>query len=618
MSSTAAGSRTVRVADFEVDLQSAELRKGDLTTRLPEQPFRILLLLLEKPGEVVTREELRSRLWSAETFVDFDTGLNSAMRKLREALGDSADTPKFIETLPRRGYRFIAPVHESSSGSSAAAPSFPRYRKIAVAVAAGVLLAAGVAVVRLGPASAQKIESLAVLPLTNLTADRDQDYFADAMTDALTSELSQLRDVRVISRTSAMQYRERTKSLPQIAKELRVDALIEGTVVRAGSRVRITAELIQLPAERRLWSGSYERDFGDILMLQHELAEAVAGAVRAKLAAGGDIRPARHIDPRAYDSFLRSHIGAGKGTVSGLKEAIAYAQDATARQPDFAAAWSAMGRYYLQGLFLPLLTPQECLQRADVAARRALELDPLLAEAHTLRGSILARQWKWAEAEKEYRRAIELAPSDAAARRAYSAYLTNDGRPVEALREAQRALDLDPLFLQARLDYGTALRGIGRYDDSIAAYRKVLDADPGIPRAHYQLGRTYLAAGDVGNATAAFERAVELSGRNPRYLYPLAYAYGRAGRVEDARKVLDELTREGQYVSLVGLALVYTGLGDRESALAALEKAYDEQAIELAELRGFSEFESLYAERRFRDLISRMGQADRGEKKLSE
>lgn len=598
--------RTARFADFELDLHSGELTRGGITIRLPDQPFRILVVLLERPGEVVTRDELRATLWTADTFVDFDTGLNSAIRKLRDALGDSAERPRFIETLPRRGYRLIASMSQPAGEDVGSDAPIRRKRMLFVGAAAALVLIGGaIGWFQFGRPSKPKIESLAILPLTNLTADRAQDYFADGITDALTAELSQLRDVRVISRTSTMQYRSRSKSLPEIAKDLDVDGIIEGTVIRSGERVRINAQLIHASDERRLWTGNYDREAGDILVLQRELAQAVASAVRAQLG-GSDVRPAPQINPKAYDSYLRSRDAVGKGTNEGLVEAIAYVQDATERQPDFAAAWAAMGRYYVQGSRTALLSPDECLRRAEVAARRALELDPLLAEAHTLRAHVLNRlHWNWPEAEKEYRRALTLAPSDAAAHRAYAVFLTAQGRSHAAVLEAQRSVALDPLFLQARQDLGMALRGAGRYDEAIAEYQRALASDPNVPRAHYQLGRTYLAAGRIEKGTAELETAVKLS-RLPRYLYHLGYAYGRSGRGDDARRILDELKRETRYVSPFGLAVIHTGLGDHEAALAALERAYAERAVELPELKETRELNVLAAEPRFRQLLAKM------------
>lgn len=607
MSSSAAVPRITRLGDFELDLQSGELRSGGRITRLPEQAFRILVVLLERPGEVVTREELRNRVWTAETFVDFDTGLNSAMRKLREALGDSAEHPRFIETLPRRGYRLIAPIDAPPADGAPADSRVSRRRALIAIVLAFMLLAVGVAASRFGRPAPPRITSLAVLPMTNLTADAGQDYFADGMTDALITELSRLPEVRVISRTSSMQYRDGSKTLPQIAKELNVDGIVLGTVVRSGSRVRLTAQLIHAPADRRLWMGSYDRELGDILILQRDLAQAVVTAVRAERGENFQGRkPAPPIDPRAYDSFLRSHIALGKSTNAGLEEAIAYVEDATARQPDFAAAWAAMARYYLQAAVVGLLTPQECLRRAEVAARTALELDPMLPQAHTAQGVILSRRKQWVEAEREFRRAIDLAPSDANARRPYSTLLANQGRSAEALREARRAVALDPLFVQGRLALAQALRDAGLFDEAVASYQKALAMDPNAHRARYQLGRTYLETGKVTAAIAELETAVERSNRNLRYVSHLGYAYGRAGRSDDAREILAELRRETRYVSPVGLALVHTGLGDREAALAALEKGYEEQALELSELMESPAFDSLSDEPRFQQLLTKV------------
>jgi len=601
--------RTVRVGNFELHVPSGELRSNGQATRLSEQPLQILLLLLERPGEVVTREQFRERLWAADTFVDFDTGLNSGVKRLREALVDSAEHPMFIETLPRRGYRLIALVEDLETRGVPVKGASVRRRIILIGAATAALICAGIAASRLVRPPPPKIESIAVLPLTNLTADRAEDYFADGMTEALITELAQLRNLRVISRTSTLYYKNTQKSLPQIAKELNVDAIVEGTVTRAGSRVRITAQLIYGPADRHLWAGSYEREVGDILILQRELAQAVAQAVRIELnPEGRALRATPQINPQAYESFLRARGAAGKQSPEGFKEAIAYVQDAVSRQPDFASAWSAMASYYMQGAFVGLLSPQECQRRGEVAARKALELDPTLPDAHTVLGNILYRfHWNWPRAEGEFRRALDLAPGDADAHRAYSVLLALQGRSEEAVGQAQQAIALDPLSLQAMQDLGRAFRSAGRYDQAVAAYQKALAVDPNVPRAHFQLGRTYLLAGQIQKGTAELETAVELSKRNPRYVYYLGHAYGSGGRVSDARRILEELKRKDAYISPVGLALVQTGLGDREAALNSLEAAYQQRAFELNELRETSEFESLYAEPRFQQLMRRIG-----------
>ncbi|HEV8659408.1 MAG TPA: tetratricopeptide repeat protein [Thermoanaerobaculia bacterium] len=356
----------------------------------------------------------------------------------------------------------------------------------------------------------------------------------------------------------------------------------------------------------------------DILMLQRELAQAVAAAVHSELRTDGgrELRPTPQINPRAYDSLLRSRAAAGKQSVEGFREAIAYAQDAVARQPDFAAAWSAMARYYSNGAFIGLLSPQECMGRSEIAVRKALELDAALPDAHITLGNVLYRShWNWSAAEAEFRRALQLAPGDADAHRAFSVFLTMQGNSEAALVQAQQAIALDPLSLQALQDDGRALRAAGRYDEAIAAYRRALSADPNVPRAHFQLGRTYLLAGQMQQGVVELETAVNLSKRNPRYLAYLGHAYGRGGRPSDARRILNELTRNETYVSPVGLALVHTGLGDKKAALTSLDAAYRQRAFELVELREMSAFESLRAEPRFQELMARIGLPVRADRK---
>ena len=588
-------------------MHSGEVRTNGVTIRLSAQPLQILLLLLERPGELITRDEIRERLWPAGTFVDFDTGLNSGVKRLREALGDSAEHPQIIETLPRRGYRLIAAVEEPQLETAHA-----RWWKTKAALGAAILLLSVVivgAAFRFGRPVVPRIDSIAVLPFANLSGDRQQDYFADGMTDALIAELAQLRDLRVISRTSIMQYKDSKKPLPQIARELNVDAILEGSVIRSGQKVHTTAQVIHAGTDRHLWTRTYQRDVGDVTIFERELARDVAGALRRESRPLESSGSAVRVNPQAYESYLRSHFAAGRQSVDGLMQAIAYAQDAIAKQPDFAPAHAACARFYYESAFVGP-SPQDSVRKAESAARKALQLDETLPLAHIILGQVLYRfHWNWVAAEAQLRRAVELSPSDSDAHRSYSVFLVMQDRSAAAVTSAQRAIALDPLSLQARQDLGRALRAARRYDEAIDSYRKALEIEPTNPRAHYHLGRTYLVAGKATEATAALETAVKLSKRNLRYLTYLGYAYGKTGRLDDARAILQELERRSgeQYVSPMGWALVHAGLGDTRATLDLLEEAYRQRAFELTEAREFAAFEYLYADPRFQELMRRVG-----------
>ena len=400
--------RFVTFGPFEADLQSGDLRKQGFKVRLRGRPFDILALLLERPGEVVSREELRERLWTADTFVDFDHGLNTSVNRLREALGDTADNPRFVETLPRRGYRFVAPVEWRSGrgllespapvdppsatdasptegvATAAAEPSSKIGRqRLGLAFAAGLLLAAlGLAVWlikdRTRAARSSDQPRVAVLPFLNVSGEPSQDYFADGMTDALIAELAQLDGLRVISRTSVMSYKGTRVSLPQIARDLGVDAVVEGSALQSGDRVRVTAQLIDAASDRHLWARNYEQEAKDVIALQRELALAIAQGVRATLTPGEQKRLAARpsVDPRAYEAYLRGRFHWESMTSSGLKGAIEQYERAIALDPSYAPAYAGLAEsYWIMGSAGYEVAPQgETAPQARAAARRALEL----------------------------------------------------------------------------------------------------------------------------------------------------------------------------------------------------------------------------------------------------
>lgn len=458
---------------FEADLRSGELRKHGVRLKLQDQPFQVLALLLEHAGDVVTREELRQRLWPADTFVDFDTGLNSAVKKLRDVLADSADEPRYIETIPRRGYRFIAllvdpnpatvpssapdpglhPLHETASSQPAdsAVTSgesffFTRLRLLFGAAALLLLLVAGFLVYRKTLAGGTKqpaIKSLAVLPLTNLSGDASQDYLADGMTEALIGTLSGIHNLRVTSRTSVMRFQDTHLSVPEIARTLQVDAIVEGSVIRDGSRIRVHAQLIRAATDEHFWSETYDRELRDVLALQSDVAQSIAqkvavtitGEERARLTA------ARPVSPEVYESYLRGRSILDKTySRSGLEESIGYFEEATKRDATFAPAYLGLADAYDKlGTIFVGTPPSEVRPKVVNAARKALELDPGLAEAHVLLADVYQEQWRWRDAEAEYKRALDLNPNDAAAHVGFARWLLTQGRTEEAVTWTARS-----------------------------------------------------------------------------------------------------------------------------------------------------------------------------------
>ena len=617
--------RIIRFGAFELDVQSGELRKQGLKTRLPPQCFQVLLRLLERPNDVVTREELRQELWPADTFVDFEMGVSSAVKKLRDALGDSAESPRFVETLPRRGYRFIAPVERAAAGAReepAAAGTAeaeeprrpPRTRRGALAVTtlvAVTLAVSGVWGWRRGRAAPAPIRSLAVLPFENLTGNPEQDYFVDGVTESLTTNLAQLRALRVISRTSAMQYRHATKSLPQIAGELTVDGVVEGAVARAGDRVRVTAQLIDARTDRHVWAKSYDRDLRDVLALQAEVAGAIAEAIQVEVRPDERRRLSRTaaVHPDAYESYLKGRFYWGMRGRENLLRAAGYFQEAIAQDPAYAPAYSGLSdthRMFDQDG----APPRECMPKAEAAARKALALDETLAEAHASLAGVLYRyHWDWSGAEKEFRRSLDLDPNYAEGHRAYAIYLLTMRRNEEALPEAQRAHGLSPVSPVIGVELGAALARLGRYDEATEQLRKTRELEPTFGRVDQTLALMYAQQGDLAKAIAVFDERRARLGRPASAGGPwLGYLCGATGRSTEALAVLralEERSRQ-QYVTPQQLAIVHLGLGHKEEAFTLLEKAYEQRAIEGL---GFSGplFDLLHDDARYRDLLGRMG-----------
>jgi TolB-like protein/DNA-binding winged helix-turn-helix (wHTH) protein/Flp pilus assembly protein TadD len=628
MEASSATARVLRFGIFELDTQSGELRRHGLKIRLPDQSFQILQLLLDRSGEVVTREELRQRLWTSDTFVDFDVGVNSAIRKLREALDDSAESPRFVETLPRRGYRFIASVQsatteqipESVTGATATASARARPRWIAGGLVLAVTIATLVLIyerrwwerVRAGSAAAP-IRSLAVLPFENLTGDPAQDYFVDGMTDALTTDLAQAGGFDVISRTSAMQYKDAKKPLTAIGRELKVDAVVEGAIIRTGQHVRITAQLIHAATDRHVWAQSFESELSDVLALQQQIARAIAAAIQGRLAPPSAVRSERRlaVDPQAYESYLKGLAVGGRQNYDGYRQAVAYFGDAVARQPEFALAYAAMAQAQLQFLYGGPLSPRETIPKAEAAARKALQLDDTLAQAHRSLGAILHNfYWRWEDGDKEFARARELNASATESQPAAAAALIRSGRFEEAIAKAERARQLDPHAFNTYMNLAVAYRAAGQYDRAIAEIRRALEIIPGQSRAHFQLGVTSLFMGRVNDAIGELETADKSSlGGNARFRAYLGYAYAAAGRPIDARRILKELQLRArqQYVSSFGLALVHDALGEKEPALAALEHAYQDRAVEFAQMAQYPPFKTIATDPRFQKTMRLIG-----------
>ncbi len=632
-----------RFDQFELDLRTAEIYKEGKRIKLQDQPCQVLVLLTERPGELVTREELQKRLWPNETFVDFDHGVNIAINKLRDALGDSAERPRFIETLPRRGYRWLAPVEcvgdisanvrvavpvsaprdvrSSRGGATEAVPASKVWLLPTVATSGiaflcvlALLFALDVGKLRTRlPRSAVpvRIQSIAVLPLENLSHEPEQEYFADGMTEELIKSLGKIGALHVTSRTSVMRYKKTDKSLPQVARELNVDGIVEGTVQRSGDRVRITAQLIHAPTDHHLWSESYDRELKDVLALQDEVARAIANEIKITLTPQEQMSLAavRPVNPGAYEAYLKGRYYWNKRTAEGIKKASDYFQQAINQQPNYGIAYSGLADCNSGLAWHGFASPTEALPRAKAAALKAIEIDPTSGEAHASLALVLSHQRNWAAAENEFKRALQLSPRYANAHHWYGDYLSVVGRHEEALVEAKRAFELDPLSPMINTWLGLRFYHARQYDEAIEQGRKILEFDPSFAPAHLLLGQAYVQKGLHAQAISELQSATSLSGDSPIYMAQVGVAYAAAGKNAEALSVIDQLQKVARqsYVSSYGLAQIYAALGDKQHAMKWLQSAYDERAVWMQYLKVDPVLDSVRSQPRFQNLVRQMG-----------
>ena len=646
--------QTVLFGPYALDVRCGELRKFGTKVKMGEQTFQILRVLLEAQGELVTREELRAKLWAGDTFVDFDHGLNSAVQRLRDCLSDSAEKPRWVETVPRRGYRFVGHVEwsektianrgtretpqdeptasatcelarEQKTGESTAAPTISLFRHwrtapVASQVLLGLLGLAVVAVVLVGlnvrgwrdrllmRSSKPQILALAVLPLTNLSGDPEQEYFADGMTESLITELGKISSPRVISRQSVMQYKGSKKSLQEIAGELRVDAVLEGTVEHSGDRVRVTVHLSQAFPERQLWAQEYYRNIRDALGLQGEIARSISDEIRVKLTPEERIRlaSARPMPPEAQDSYLRGLYFGSKETEVDLQTAIAYFKTAIEKDPTYAPAYAelAMAYFWLGNPEQGGPSARETMPQARAAVTKALQLDPSLARAHLALGLALFNAgWNWSGAENQYRIALKLSPNCGECYGVYGALLMALGRNDEAVVQTNRAIELDPLRNWYRESLAFIAFSSRQYDLAIKQCENLNTNNSAI-----LVGFSYAQKYMYPEAIANLEKGVAGSGRLPNNLAYLAQVYGLAGRKSETRKIIGELKERSRhhYIFPSVFANAYLGLGDKDQALTYLEQAYEEQDGFLFYLKVSPLLDPLRSEPRFQALMRRV------------
>src|SRR5713226_3822958 len=631
----------LRFGVFEANLHARELRKHGVRVKLSGQPFQILALLLERPCEIVTREQLRERLWPSDTYVDFDHSLNTAVKKLRAVLGDSPENSRYIETIPRVGYRFVAPVQEATAKKewTAGAPLVDSGSRVQAEVKETsrrrwpVFLGIGIGMVvalagyfewsRLRahsqPSSGRSM--LAVLPFENLTGDAGQEYFSDGLTEEMIAQLGRLDPERlgVIARTSVMHYKRGDEQLDRIGRELGVQYVLEGSVRRDSSRVRITAQLTQTRDQTRLWARQYDRELSSLLALQGEIAQEIADEIQLTLGEHKRIDIARQASlppktPEAYDLYLKGQYFWNKRSPQGFEQAIECFQQAIVKDPNYARAYAGLAdSYALVGGYT--LAPQaEFMPKARAAALRAVEIDESLPEAHTALALIVQNyDWDWQTSEKEYRRAIELNPNYATAHHWYAEHLMWLGRFDEAFRESERARQLDPLSLIIATDNGAILYFSRQYDRAIAQFRTVLEKDPNFGRAGI-VGFAYVEKGMFAEALADAEKWRRVYAEGPWYWSTRAYIYGRAGQQEKARRELEKLEQlnRRQQLDPINMLWAHLGMGHKDEALAYLEKAYSERFNILTSLKVEPAFDPLRSDPRFQDLLRRVGLAADG------
>ena len=577
----------LRFDAFELDVRAGELRKGGTKLRLQGQPLQVLATLLKRAGDLVTREELRAEIWTADTFVDFDHSLHNAIARIREALGDSADAPRFIETLPRRGYRFIERVNGVHAMSTGATRETPGH-------------------------DPQAIQSLAVLPLDDHSGEPGHEYFADGMTEALITSIAKIKALRVISRTSAMQFKGARKSLPQIAQELNVDAVIEGSVLRSGDRIRIAAQLIHARTDQHLWAESYERDFRDILSVQSEIARQVANEVRIILSPeeSASLGSARRVNPEAHELYLQARYYWNKRTEQSVRKALSFFQRAIDHDPTYAQGYAGLADTYNILGYYNALAPAEAYPKGKAAALKALELDESLAEPHAALGVVRRDfEWDWDGAHAEFRRAIELNPGYVEAYHWRSTLMSMRGQHEEALVEKKKTLAMDPLSVVIRTDLARMFYFHREYERSIEQYRAALDMDPNFSSAYLWLAQPYQQTGKFEEAIAALQAGCGLSGDSAYAMARLGLGYALAGKGEEARAILSRLKESSsqKYVSPHDIAIIHAGLDETDDAITWLEKALEERSVGMGYLNVEPQWDALRSDQRFQELLMRVG-----------
>ena len=633
-----------RFGDFVADFSSFELRKHGTRLKLQDQPFQILRLLVQRPGELITREELCQELWPDSTFVDFDSGLNAAVRRLRDALCDSAEEARYIQTVPRHGYRFIAPV-EILAESPFTPPKQPLAQSVtetrpmelgrarqaeisplllhvvegpgiwtrSLAIACVLVLAMGIGGIVLRPkvlakhSSEGSTYSIAVLPLQNLSGDPAEDFFSDGMTDALITDLAQSSALKVISSTSSMRYKNPQKGLPEIGRELNVGLILEGSVARSGNHVRVSAQLVDAGKDEHVWAHQYDRDLRDVLQLQSEIASAVALEVTGKLTSVQNTSIAtrtQRVNPAAYEAYLKGKYFLDKWSVAGFGKAKVYFQESIDLDPGFADARAGLAEYYATIAFMGVEEPRQAWLKAEEVIAETLAIDEQSVTAHTLLG-ITKLQFRCDRegAKKELDYALELNPRDMSALDYHSYYLLQTGHTNEAIAEKEAVLEHDPLSVRTNAELGLYFLDARRPDEAILRLQKTLELDPNYAAAHMRLGMAYSMKKEYEPAVVEMRKANVLD-KKPIRIAHLGEVYAMWGKKAEALQAIAQLRQMSneQYVTPSMMAIVYARLGNRTAALDWLKKAKPDDQPTVSD----PAFDSLHSDPQFKALEARL------------
>jgi TolB-like protein/Tfp pilus assembly protein PilF len=563
----------VGFGEFELDLETGELRRSGTILKLRPQSASVLCLLVSQAGKLVTRKEIRRLLWGDSTFVDYDAGVDHCVNRIRSILCDRGHAPRYVETVPRRGYRFIAPVR--------------RQRLFAE-------------------------PTLAVLPFANLNGDPARDYFADGMTDALITELARIPAVRVISRQSVLHLKGSNRKLEEIAHDLAVDGVVEGAALHEGDRVRLTVQLILVGPERHMWAQSYECDMSAVLSTQREAAQAIAACVAAALRPGGGVAPAsvplRPAAPGIVEDYLKAIAELHKGSAESMGKALQGFRELTVKAPDFAPGLAGHAACLFSLGWFGHAPAREVYPSAKQMALQAVATDDSVSGGHQVLATMnWILDWDLAAAEREFRRAVELSPSDPDARSLYAIFLSGAARYSESIVEAQYGAKLNPTSLFQNQAAAWIYLHACQYASAEAQARRTLESFPDALQPHYVLGWALWRQGGAEEAVAVFERALGLS-REASSLSFLGHVYGRLGRADEAKRLLRELDlffTQGR-ASPIAFVVIYAGLGDADAAFGWLETAYRLRSDMIWLTLGFPGIDPLRSDPRFADLVRRM------------